>query len=264
VGGDCLSATTHISLLLDARRRGIQTNIIHGSSILTAVAETGLSLYKFGRTVTLPLPEKAPVDTVLNVLEENKEHGLHTLILLDLDTETGSYLTINRAISLLLENEGTEVFNTGTLAVGAARLGWEKSLIKAGRVVDLMEYNFGDAPHALIVPGYLHFLEVQALRIIAGCPQEVLEGRRTEGEIERLVKKYAGSCRKALNGLRVPGLPKKITEEETKTLIEHADRYLKDAEYYTQERKAAALASVSYAEGVLDALRLLSLVEFEW
>jgi len=41
-------------------------------------------------------------------------------------------------------------------------------------------------------------------------------------------------------------------------------RYLEDAEHYAEERRATALASVSYAEGILDALRLLGLVEFEW
>ncbi len=85
VGGDCLSATTHISLVLDAAKRGVKTRVIHGSSIFTAVAETGLSIYKFGRTVTMPLPEKGPADTVLRGVEENLQTGLHTLILLDLD-----------------------------------------------------------------------------------------------------------------------------------------------------------------------------------
>ena len=86
IGGDSLSATTHLSLILDAAKQNIPTTIIHGSSIFTAISETGLSLYKFGRTVTLPLPEKAPPTTVLRVLQENREHGLHTLILLDLNT----------------------------------------------------------------------------------------------------------------------------------------------------------------------------------
>ncbi len=65
IGGDCLSATTHVSLLLEATEQGVETRIIHGSSIFSAVAETGLSLYKFGRTVTMPFPEKGPADTVL-------------------------------------------------------------------------------------------------------------------------------------------------------------------------------------------------------
>ena len=36
VGGDALSATTHTSLLIEARKRGIPTKVVHGSSVLTA------------------------------------------------------------------------------------------------------------------------------------------------------------------------------------------------------------------------------------
>lgn len=264
VGGDTLSATTHISLILDAHRRCIKTNIVHGSSILTAIAETGLSLYKFGRTVTIPLPEKGSVDTVMTVLEENKEHGLHTLLLLDLNPETGHPLTLNRAISLLLNAQRSEAFNSETLAVGVARLGWGASIIKAGEAADLTEYEFGVPPHVLIVPGNLHFLEAQALKIIAGCPKEAIEGRCTKGELERLVEKYSADCSKALDVLRLKELPKMMTGGNVKALIEHADRYLKDAEYYANGRKVTSLASVCYTEGILDALRLLGLVDFEW
>jgi diphthine synthase len=261
VGGDALSATTHASLILEARKRGIPAKVVHGSSALTAVAETGLSLYKFGRTVTLPLPKKGPPDTVLRTLEENREHGLHTLVLLDLDTESNQYLTINRAITLLLE---TETFNGGTLAVGVARLGREDSLIRAGRASDLADHDFGAPPQTLIVPGRLHFLEAEALKVIGGCPQEALESHNPQGELERLIEKYGAACRRALDEMEVSLLPRMMTDEEVKTLIDHAVRYLRDAEHYARERKATALASVSYAEGILDALRLLGLVDFEW
>jgi FAD synthetase len=55
-----------------------------------------------------------------------------------------------------------------------------------------------------------------------------------------------------------------ITEEQVKEMLEHTERYLDDAEYYRGEQKAVALTSVAYAEGILDALKLLGLVEFEW
>ncbi|MEM4266669.1 MAG: diphthine synthase, partial [Candidatus Nanoarchaeia archaeon] len=51
--GDALTATTHIALLLEAKKRGIKTEVVHGSSILTAVAETGLMLYNFGKTTSI-------------------------------------------------------------------------------------------------------------------------------------------------------------------------------------------------------------------
>jgi diphthine synthase len=38
IGGDCLSATTHVSLLLETAENGVETRVIHGSSIFSAVA----------------------------------------------------------------------------------------------------------------------------------------------------------------------------------------------------------------------------------
>jgi diphthine synthase len=264
VGGDALSATTHISLLLEAQKKKIPTRVIHGSSILTAVAETGLSLYKIGRTVTLPLPEKAPPDTVLQTLDENREHGLHTLILLDLNTETGQHITINQAIETLLEAERPESFSRDTLIVGIARVGWEDSEIHADLAGNLRNHSFGTPPQVLIVPGRLHFLEAEALEIIGGCPAETLKDWSPRGEVEALIERYGESCERVVDSLGYAELPKEVTGEEVKALIEHAARYLKDADYYSRERKATALASVSYAEGILDALRLLGLVDFEW
>jgi diphthine synthase len=264
IGGDCLTATTHISLLLDAKKRSIPTQVVHGSSILTAVAETGLSLYKFGRTVTLPLPERGRADVVLDAVAENLEHGLHTLILLDFDEEAGLYLTINKAVAMLIDADRPDAFNRGTLTVGVARLGWGNPVIRAGRAEEVAEADFGSPPYALIIPSRLHFLEAEALKAIAGCPATALEGRRVRGELERLVERYMESCRGALDGLRPGRLPKEVGEREVKDLIEHAERYLRDSRYYAAERRPTALASVCYSEGILDALRLLGLVEFEW
>lgn len=261
VGGDALTATTHISLLIEAAERGIPTKVIHGSSILTAFAETGLSPYKLGRTVTLPLPEKAPPDTVLRTLRENKEHGLHTLILLDLDNEAH---TINSAVKALLEADDPEAYNEETLTVGLSRLGWEDQRIKADRARNLAEHNFGPPPQAIIVPGRLHFLEIEALKTLAGCPQKALESHDPKGQLDILVEKYLAGCMKVVREVETRDLPRIVTLDNVKALIEHVGRYLNDAEYYATERKATALASVSYAEGVLDALKLLGLVEFEW
>jgi len=58
VGGDCLVATTHYSIVLEAKKLEIPVKIIHGSSIISAIGETGLHLKKFGPYVTIPFPEK--------------------------------------------------------------------------------------------------------------------------------------------------------------------------------------------------------------
>jgi diphthine synthase len=261
VGGDALMATTHVSLLVAARKQGINTRIIHGSSIMTAVAETGLSLYKFGRIVTIPFSDRGPVDTVLRTLNENIEYGLHTLMLLDLDILEGKFLDINQAIRRL---EQTETFDMNTLIVGLARLGYDDSIIKADKAENLKNWNFGKAPHAIVVPGKLHFYEEEALKLIASCPQEALKKREVHGELDKLINKYTSGCRRVIEELNLGILPRNITEGKVKEMLDHAERYLDDAEYYRGEKKVVALASVSYAEGILDALNLLGLVKFEW
>jgi len=54
-------------------------------------------------------------------------------------------------------------------------------------------------------------------------------------------------------------------EDKIREIIEHAKRYLSDAKYYRERKQfETALASVAYCEGMLDALRLLGMVEFTW
>lgn len=261
VGGDALAATTHMSLLVDAAKRSIPVKVIHGSSVFTAIAETGLSLYKFGRAVTVPLPEKGPVDTVLRAIKENAEHGLHTLLLLDLDIPAGRYLTIPEAIKRL---EATGELPMDTLMVAAARLGSDNQLIKADTAMSLRDADFGDPPYALAVPGQLHFLEEEALQVLAGCPPSLLEGRRVQGEVDRLVERYISGCSRALDSLKLEELPAEVNEEIVRGLLDHVRRYLEDAEYYRVDQSPVALTSVAYAEGILDALKLLGLASFNW
>jgi len=274
VGGDCLTATTHLTLLLDAKKRGIETQVIHGSSILTAIAETGLSLYHFGKTVTVPLPlmdqgELRPPISPYQVLDENLKRGLHTLLLLDLDAERGRYLSANGAMRLLLaseEEEGRGVFTEETLAVGMARLGSESAIVKGGLIRDLLGFDFGSPPHVLIVPGRLHFLEEEALKILACTSDEDLKTRGKYAEdLEERTEKYIKGAEKVLAELSLLPLPRTIDEARVREALGYAEMYLKDADHYLKEgRKPSALTSVCYCEGILDALRLLKLVDFEW
>ena len=270
VGGDCLTATTHISLLLEAKKRGIETQVIHGSSILTAVAETGLSIYNFGKTVTMPLPhEGEPPASPYRVLRENLERGLHTLLLMDLDVEKGRYLTVNEAMRQLLEAEGNAckgVFTEETLALCAARLGSGSATIKGGRVKNLLDLDFGPPPHILIVPGRLHFVEEEALKVLAGCSDEDLKDReRYTEDLRARTERYIRGSERVLAELRLLPLPVRVDEPLVREIIGYAGMYLKDAKYYLEEgRMSSALVSVCYCEGILDALRMLKVIDFEW
>lgn len=260
VGGDALSATTHISLILDAHDLNIPTRVIHGSSIFTAITDTGLSIYKYGKTVTIPLPEKGPATTAIRTINENYHHGLHTLLLLDLNKPKKKYLTIPDAINILTETG----LPPETLLVGVARLGGTHPTIKADTAQKLTQIDFGSPPHAIIAPGRLHFLEEEALETLADCPREVIQNHNPVGETDRLITKYTKSCRKVLEKHKKNRLPTNITRDQVKELLQHAENYLDDAEYYRTDKKPTALTCVAYSEGILDALKLLGILEFEW
>ncbi len=260
IGGDCLSATTHISLLLEAAEKSVETHVIHGSSIFSAVAETGLSLYKFGRTVTMPFPEKGPTDTVLRGIQGNLAEGLHTLVLLDLDNEQNKYMSVTQVIRGLIDAG----ISPDSLVVGAARLGQPEAMIRAGHAANIETIDFGEPPHCLVVPGQLHFLEEDALKRIAQCPPEALKNRDLKPELDRLIGKYIAGCRRVREAMKMTPPPTPLTAEQIRDLLDHVDRYLVDAEYYRAERKPTALTSVAYAEGILDALKLLGIADFQW
>lgn len=261
IGGDALSATTHISILLDAKEENIQTKVIHGSSIFTAITETGLSIYKFGKTVTVPLPEKGPVDTVIKTIKNNYEYKLHTLILLDLNLAENKFLTIPQAIQRLID---TGNFDPNTLLIGTARLGSEQPLIKADKASNLIKYNFGEPPFTLVAPGKLHFMEEEALELFAECPREVINNHNPVGETDRLINKYSNGCRKVLDNLEKKNTPVNISESQIEEVLKHTQNYLFDAEYYHSEKPATSLTCVAYAEGILDALKILGIIDFEW
>ena len=156
--GDPLTATTHISLLLKAGKKNIKTEIINNASVLTAVGITGLELYKFGKTTSIPFNHK-DIKAPIEVLKNNQMMGLHTLFLLDLDPKENNFLGINEAAKYLINN-GVE---KKTMAIGCAQLGSENPEIKTSSLEDLTKIRFKNYPQSLIIPGQLHFIEEEAV-----------------------------------------------------------------------------------------------------
>ena len=175
VPGDPFIATTHVTLRIEARKHGIETRIIHGASIISAIISlSGLHNYKFGKTVTVPFPENFS-ETPYNVIAQNKKVGLHTLCLLDLKANEKQFLSINQAVAMLSEVEKKNkkgVITPDTIAVGIARAGSNNPSLKADFVKNLVHYDFGEPPYSLIFPGDLHFMETDSLIAFAGAPKE--------------------------------------------------------------------------------------------
>ena len=175
--GDPMTATTHVDLRIRAEKQGIKTHIIHGSSIVTAVPGLlGLMNYKFGRTTTLAYPEGNYFPTSpYDVIKDNKKMKMHTLVLLDIQAENNRFMTANEGLKYLLEMEkikGENLIKDDTLVCVVARAGSKEPVISADTVKNLLKRNFGPPLHSLVVPGELHFMEKEALRILAHLPAQ--------------------------------------------------------------------------------------------
>ncbi len=83
--------------------------------------------------------------------------------------------------------------------------------------------------------------------------------------LEELVSKYISSAEQAISELKlVEGSPC-LSKGSVQTVVESAKAYLQDAKYYRENKRfEVSLASVAYCEGLLDALKMLGAVKFEW
>lgn len=167
VVGDPFGATTHVALRLAAERAGHRWTYYPNASILTAAAGfLGLMAYRFGRTVSLPLP--APGFAPTSPLEQiagNRDRGLHTLLLLDLDPGARRFLTADRALALLRERDpaGRWLSDADRAAV-AARVGRDDAAGFFGTIGRLRTTDFGAPLHAVVILAReLHFEEAAAL-----------------------------------------------------------------------------------------------------
>lgn len=150
VSGDPLIATTHITLIMSAKEKGVSVEVIHNSSIFSAAKGiSGMQAYKFGRVVTLVNPrENYKPTSAMDLINENFERDLHTLVLLDTEPQP---MEAKFALELLVK------FGK---AVVISRIGRSEEKITFGKIEELLKKNLGKTPFAIIIPGRkMHFLE---------------------------------------------------------------------------------------------------------
>ncbi|MGD0079771.1 MAG: diphthine synthase [Methanoregula sp.] len=165
--GDPMVSTTHADLRIRAAERGIKTGIVHASSISSAVCGlTGLQNYRFGKSCSVPFPQKnwSPT-TAIDVILQNRALRLHTLVYLDIQDDR--YMTVPEAVSLL-ESMAEEKELTIPLYVGIARAGSDEPVVRAGPADTITATDFGPPLHILVVPGGLHDMEREYLERFGG------------------------------------------------------------------------------------------------
>ena len=165
--GDPMVSTTHADLRIRAAERGIKTAIIHAASIASAVCGiTGLQNYRFGKSCSLPFPQKNWFPTTpFDVIARNLDLRLHTLVYLDIQKER--FMTITEAVSLL-EQMAVEKQRTIPLYVGVARAGSADVQVRAGNAEKIHAEEFGPPLHILVIPAELHDMERRYLEMFAG------------------------------------------------------------------------------------------------
>ena len=263
VYGDPLIATTYIELFIRATKRGIKVEVIHSASGITSlIAESGLQIYKFGRTSTI-MSEPQSAISVYNTLMDNLLLGNHTLILTEYSETKENispfFLDPNIAMKMLLDvekDQRSRALTEETFVLVASRIGRTDKKIISGQIRSLLEINYGIGPHSLIVPGRLHFVEMEAISYMTSVLNEPIENSSHVTRIStRMVEKYVPSVKKTVNELR-KRLPIDSTQYKgISAVLDNAECYVQDAEkFLNQGKNELAVLSVGYAEGLIDAI----------
>ena len=180
-------ATTHTDLVLRARELKIPIRSIPNASIMSAIGCTGLQLYNFGQTVSMVFfTDTWKPSSVYDRIKENRDIGLHTLVLLDIKVKEQSlenlargrrifepprYMTVAQCASQMLEIEDQRsegVYRTDSLAIGVGRVGAEDQRLAVGTLRQLSEIDIGPPLHSLVLLGKrTHDLERDFIREFA-------------------------------------------------------------------------------------------------
>jgi len=111
---------------------------------------------------------------------ENSSQKAHmkSFMKINQEVENGRLMTANQGMELLLEMEKSVkrgLIKEDLLICVVARAGSDNPTVKAGRIKRLVEEDFGPPLHTIVVPGELHFMEVEALVNFAGLKRDELE-----------------------------------------------------------------------------------------
>jgi len=157
VYGSPLTATTHISLIEEAKRLNIRYKVIYGASILDALGETGLQIYKFGKVTSMPAWKKNfTPDSFMKVVQENQSMKAHSLILVDIGLEFEDALE-----QLEISAKKNKIPLKKILVCQA--LGTKHKKIIYDDFERLKGIKNIKKPYCFVIPSKLHFVEKEVL-----------------------------------------------------------------------------------------------------
>lgn len=152
VYGDPLVATTHFALVREAKKEKIKVEIIHNVSVVNAITDIGLFLYKFGKITSIPKwEENYRPESFFDIIKENLSIGAHTLLLVD------PQLELLEALQEIKEADKENLLEKKQIIV-CSFLGSKYKKILLGKIQDLMKKK-AKKPFCLIVPAELSYGE---------------------------------------------------------------------------------------------------------
>jgi len=255
--GDPYIATTHIELRTRAILDKIKTRTIHAASGLSSlIGECGLHYYKVGKPVTITNEIKSTTSAYYTIYQ-NLVAGNHTILLLEYNHDTKFFMNPKDALTNLIlteKEQARKVLEKSSFAIVASRIGSKSQEIVSGKISILQKQDFGSPPHAIIIPGNMHFTEVDALKVSSRCLDEPFDNSSNVKKIsDQMIGKYIPMIRKVLKEIT----PHFKTSKNFEQVLENASRYIDDAEKFHQEGKEElAILSIGYADGLVDALRI--------
>ncbi|KAI9903413.1 hypothetical protein N3K66_002765 [Trichothecium roseum] len=189
VVGDPFGATTHTDLVLRARELNIPVRTVPNASIMSGIGACGLQLYNFGQTVSMVFfTDNWKPSSFYDRIKENRNIGLHTLVLVDIKVKEPSlenlargrmiyepprYMTVGQCASQMVEVEEDRkegAYTKDSLAIGAARVGSNTEKFVAGTLEELctQDEQLGPPLHSLVLLGRrTHDLERDFIRQFA-------------------------------------------------------------------------------------------------
>jgi diphthine synthase len=151
--GSPLFATTHVTLLQEAKASDVRYKVIYNASVFDALGETGLQLYKFGKISSMPGWKKNyEPDSFMDIVRENTNIGAHSLILVDIG------LDFHNALDQLEKAADNHKVKLKKLIVCQC-MGTQDRKIFYKDFSELRELTRVKKPYCIIIPGKLHFVE---------------------------------------------------------------------------------------------------------
>jgi len=209
--------------------------------------------------------------SVYNIIYENLKVGNHTLILTEYNNKDDKdffFLNPQLALEMLVEVEKDlkyGIISEETFIIVGSRIGTDSQKIQSGKIHSFENIDFGEGPHSIIIPGQLHFTEIDSITSLYQNFDNPSDNTKLFQHLAvSMVNRYLPKAKEALKTMKsfldkensISTNNNKPDNKGMYNVLENAEYYLLDSErFLNQSKYELAVLSIGYAEGLIDSLR---------